>query len=294
MSCLGLLRRPLKKRATGRRWAHATTACVDAPMVVLRNSTQHLQRLWLETGCSDTTYRARHALLEHATSTAAAALHAVLHAALLTSQSAAWHSRLQFAAALHAPQLLKCAGCASRAQQPPHQGLARSALPLHRCARRARPLRAMRLDCMSDARSSRRLQPFAAAAPPRDRQTRRKALAKSVSKQHCSTCAHHARAEDMYPHRAWASGAQKQPSVGARARNVKGGGLAECTHREGGCTAPSAATKRCAHRVYSSRNACARASALVRTRQACAARRPTARCVSARPTYSASFAPKLR
>ena len=163
MSCLGVLRRPLKKRATGRRWAHATTACVDAPMVVLRNSTQHLQRLWLETGCSDTTYRARHALLEHATSTAAAALHAVLHAALLTSQSAAWHSRLQFAAALHAPQLLKCAGCASRAQQPPHQGLAHSALPLHRCARRARPLRAMRLDCMSDARSSRRLQPFAAA-----------------------------------------------------------------------------------------------------------------------------------
>jgi len=181
-----------------------------------------------------------------------------------------------------------------RAKWRRSQGLARSALPLLRCARRARPLRAARLHCMSGARGSQRLQPIAAAAPPQDRQTRRKAQAKSVSKQHGSTCAHRSRAADTYTHPSWASRALKQPSGGARARNVKSGGFAERTHHEGGCAAPSAAKKRCARRGYCTRNACARARALVRTRQACAARQSTARCVSTRPTYSASFAPKLR
>ena len=69
---------------------------------------------WHPSGAIDDT------ALHPATPTAAAALRAALHACLVrrpVSRSAAslpaWHARLQYAAARHTPQLLKCAGCAS-------------------------------------------------------------------------------------------------------------------------------------------------------------------------------------
>ena len=165
--------------------------------------------------------------------------------------------------------------------------MAHSAQPLLRCARNACPWRTKALHIMSGARSSRRLQPIAAAARPGDRKARRETAAKSVCVRHASKQAHRSPAANSSAHRPCAPQPRHRPSSAARAPNVEragGLGLSERTLSAGGRGAHCGHNRGCARGGYYPRSAPAAARTLSRADTASAGRRSPTEGVRGAPT----------
>ena len=175
--------------------------------------------------------------------------------------------------------------------------MAHSAQPLLRRARNARPRRVTARQCTSGARSSRRLQPIAAAARPGDRNTWRETAAKRVCVQHANEQPHRSPAANGCIHRPCALQAVCRPSGAVTAPNVEpagGLGLRERTLSAGGRRAHCGGNAGCARGGYGARSAHAAARALKRADTASAERHVSEEGVHGAPPSRAPFALKPR